>query len=1307
MTRPFKKLIGVCFTVALLLIGSTGAKAQYCSPTGGSNITDDWLAGVQFADINETSGSSIYTDNTDIFGSVVPGVSYEFIGTIGNSAAWDQYLTVYIDFNQDELFDEVTERFDLGTCNSNDCTISGDILIPGDAVPGTTRMRVIENYSDYTVNACEQHFYSEVEDYTLLIGGDCTPPSFVYDITDNCEAYTYDVQATLNDFGGNSLITIYLNRSDIGDAGFVTYEDFLIGQTVDIITDVPIGVTVIASIEGTDPLCNINRTWNEEGPCPPVNIACETATQLVCGETIEGSTINAAPGGFNFCNGASNSSPALWYKYTAAAYSFFEVIVTSANFNAEVYVYGGDCGDLQCTGYPEGVAYAGQTYYIMVTGWDTETGDFTINLDCFLVTNACTYPTLNTTMVAESGDEIVDCLSLGDTYGVEVSLTGGDEDSYTVFVGDSSKVMYPPETHVFGTFEAGLNTIVRVIVDSNAEFCDLYGLGESEICPLTNYDCAIAQEIACGETLAGATLGATPVPDGLDWCTANPAPLAGAVWYKVTPDANALMAVGITTNDFDTQHLVFSGSCGELVCIGSSDFADIAFQANANETYYIVVTGLDNSEGLFDLSVTCDPILCESPDLTVTAVDDEGVEIEGCSDFGSTHRVEVSLTNGSGNDSYTVSVGDSTLVMVAGDTHIFGSYNVGVNVNVSVVGNTDTDCNVNTSVWVAVCLPVNNSCETATVLNCWETIDGSTIDASIVPPGINFCNGLASPSAPAVWYKYTGDSYGFPYVSITLDNFDSRYFVYAGSCGDLQCIGGSDDDPISWTSYAGQTFYIMVTGSGTAAGDFALNLDCYNTDLCSYPTLNTTMVEENGDEIIDCLPVGDSYRVEVSLTGGIDDSYFVFVGDSSKVMFPPETHVFGTFDAGSNTNVVVMGIEFPDEACNLYGLIESEVCPPENDLCTEAIEAVCGQLYEGSTLGATSDPEQVYCGTPTPSATNGGVWYSFTLYGCSPNLDINLSGSDYDTKLFLYSGVCGELVCEAGNDDGGNGDDSRIQGFFPAGDYYIYISGFGANRGTYAMNISCISLPCGPEVTAIATDAEGIAIEDCVDQTGEYYVLVSVSEGANDFYDITINGDDFGQVAAGGSVVVGPISATAVASVIVTGTVNSCCGSAYTSVTVCPLPEAAFVEGTVDWNASCGDRALTVDFYDPGTDDLAGSYIGVVNADGTFSIPDVAVGTFDVILKVEGYLAVGVEDVEVAVGANALDLGAIMAGDINGDNGINIQDVSFVNAAFGSTIGDANYNPLADTNCNGGVNIQDVSTVNAGFGQSGASAPLL
>lgn len=148
------------------------------------------------------------------------------------------------------------------------------------------------------------------------------------------------------------------------------------------------------------------------------------------------------------------------------------------------------------------------------------------------------------------------------------------------------------------------------------------------------------------------------------------------------------------------------------------------------------------------------------------------------------------------------------------------------------------------------------------------------------------------------------------------------------------------------------------------------------------------------------------------------------------------------------------------------------------------------------------------------------------------------------------------------------------------------------------------------------------------------------------------------------------------------------------------------IAGTVDWDFDCGERSLDVDVYEAGTNNSIGSYSATISAEGTFEIEVTEFGTYDIYVKVEGYLATSISDTEVAVGLNILDFGSIQAGDLNGDNGVNIIDFSILNGAFGTSSGDSNFNPIADLNCDGGVNIVDVSILNGGFGMTG-DAPVI
>ncbi len=152
-------------------------------------------------------------------------------------------------------------------------------------------------------------------------------------------------------------------------------------------------------------------------------------------------------------------------------------------------------------------------------------------------------------------------------------------------------------------------------------------------------------------------------------------------------------------------------------------------------------------------------------------------------------------------------------------------------------------------------------------------------------------------------------------------------------------------------------------------------------------------------------------------------------------------------------------------------------------------------------------------------------------------------------------------------------------------------------------------------------------------------------------------------------------------------------------------PVPADLNGSVTWNSNCADRDAIVIFYAPNTSTIAASYVATVNAAGDFSIPDVLVGTYDIIVNVPGYLNVGLADVVTIAGSNTEDFGSIVAGDVNNNNAINILDISLANNAFNTAVGNPDYILFADVNCSGTINILDISGINFGFGLGGATAP--
>lgn len=134
--------------------------------------------------------------------------------------------------------------------------------------------------------------------------------------------------------------------------------------------------------------------------------------------------------------------------------------------------------------------------------------------------------------------------------------------------------------------------------------------------------------------------------------------------------------------------------------------------------------------------------------------------------------------------------------------------------------------------------------------------------------------------------------------------------------------------------------------------------------------------------------------------------------------------------------------------------------PPSNDDCAAATVIGCDETVTGTTVGAT--PEALAtCGTT--DGTGGAVWYRFTGTGNEIDLTTCAAGTNYDSKIRVYTGDCNNLVCVTGNDDSPcsfSGLRSRVTWISTLGtDYFIVVHGFGSNQGSYEMTLTCLAPP--------------------------------------------------------------------------------------------------------------------------------------------------------------------------------------------------------------------------------------------------------
>ena len=154
---------------------------SYCQSTIGQTQFE-WIDNVTIASINNTSGSNDgYGDFTSTDGGtdLQTYTSNIIILTPGYSASgtFPETFTVFIDFNQDGDFNDSGERtFD--SANTTTAT-TGNIVIPGNAVLGSTRMRVSMNWNGQVSGACSSLVAGEVEDYCINIVAGTPPNCFI------------------------------------------------------------------------------------------------------------------------------------------------------------------------------------------------------------------------------------------------------------------------------------------------------------------------------------------------------------------------------------------------------------------------------------------------------------------------------------------------------------------------------------------------------------------------------------------------------------------------------------------------------------------------------------------------------------------------------------------------------------------------------------------------------------------------------------------------------------------------------------------------------------------------------------------------------------------------------------------------------------------------------------------------------------------------------------------------------------------------------------------------------------------------
>ncbi len=175
----------------------------YCLPaytvgtTTGKYINGFGLNTISNLNSGSSSGPS-YNDYYNIYQTTLTsGLSYLFTIEFAG-ASFFQYFGVWIDYNQDGVFDNSTEK--IGSGSAGGTTILNR-AIPTNIPNGETRLRIrsMNSSSSATVDPCDTFQYGEAEDYKVIIVHSC--PAMVVNSThtnESCLGNNGSISVTLS-----------------------------------------------------------------------------------------------------------------------------------------------------------------------------------------------------------------------------------------------------------------------------------------------------------------------------------------------------------------------------------------------------------------------------------------------------------------------------------------------------------------------------------------------------------------------------------------------------------------------------------------------------------------------------------------------------------------------------------------------------------------------------------------------------------------------------------------------------------------------------------------------------------------------------------------------------------------------------------------------------------------------------------------------------------------------------------------------------------------------------------------------------
>ncbi|GAB3827113.1 reprolysin-like metallopeptidase [Hymenobacter jeollabukensis] len=316
----------------------------------------------------------------------------------------------------------------------------------------------------------------------------------------------------------------------------------------------------------------------------------------------------------------------------------------------------------------------------------------------------------------------------------------------------------------------------------------------------------------------------------------------------------------------------------------------------------------------------------------------------------------------------------------------------------------------------------------------------------------DFAISTASPCAPATALTVSGISNTGATLSFTTVSGATQYVVTTSPATTTQTVTAG---PVTFSALTPGTTYTVQVVSSCGAGSSSAAATVSFTTTAPAPCLAPSELAVSNITLTSATlnflgtPGGGSYTISTvpaTTTQTVTAGPVTLTGLTAATNYV--VRVTGTCTAGST---------FPTTVVNFRTLSP----PPANDLCANAVTLTCGgSAVTGTTEGATitGDPTA----TCVETVDQGGVFYRIVGTGGLITLTTCSATTNFDTKLFVFTGTCGNYTCVTGNDDASgpscsaNSVASRVSFTSTAGtSYLVMVSGWDDEVGNFALSYTC------------------------------------------------------------------------------------------------------------------------------------------------------------------------------------------------------------------------------------------------------------